>query len=497
MKLAVGLRFFPNSVRLGTGLALLIAGCVYAQMQKPGQVYSPGPSKDLGDKDYLEGMKVWRQPDANGLACAFCHTPDGLEVASYNFDDENLRRRATPHLGEEGAKKIVAFMHAVRKRYGIKTLLDPMKDRPLQPGGEVLPGGTPAERDLAFAKELETALPTLAAGKVDSLESALRAKDELLALDPRKLRIGIPFNRISEDGFHGMEHATFANWIADTALRFHFPWEVYFVLQDSYLRDPTDRNLLLIVEFPKLHQEKEYARYAQLMTNDKYRALLVYQHILRSGFAGGSALDQVGPVLLGKLGKAGLPNPLLDLGVFADERNDTPFSQFSFPDDTLAKKEKGVTEADQMRQIRLPSLYAGWLMDQGLMRCETCPAPRATRIFTERLLTDGPYPMHDAFAITKKLVTDGFAPEAWNGSEPQHFVIDYSAFLDRGNFEKFEPKDPEGRAIYRRFVGNSFRMSLFLYEDQESRGKAAFVDDPSAAQIPILTAYLKNAGAGG
>lgn len=467
-------------------VSVLASGVVYAQLHAP-----PGAGFSSADKDFAAGLEVWRTTDAKGLACAFCHTPDGLEIASFNFDDENIHRRAAGHLGDQGADKIVQFIHAVRKRYGITQLLDPMKDRPLQPGGEVLPGATPAERDLAFAKELQSALPTLAAGNVDSLQSAQKAKDELLALDPRKLEIPILFNRISEDGFHGTEHATFANWIADTPLRFHFPWPEYFVMQNNYLRNPSDQSLLAIVEFPHMHQAEEYGQYSQLMTNDKYRALLVYQHILRTQFHGGNAFDQIGPVLLGKLGKGEEPNPLLDLGVFADERSDTPFGQFRFPDDILAKKEKGIKEADQLKQIRLPSLYAGWLMDQGLMRSKGNPEPRATRIVTERLLSDGPYPMLDAFLITKKLVEDGYAPEAWDGPDKQHFTIDYSGFLQDGNFKKFEPKNPTAKAMYRKFVANSFKMSLILRHEQDSKTIETYAGDPSDEQMPVLRAYVK------
>jgi hypothetical protein len=490
--------FGPGAVAktawLVVGAALLVSGIVSAQMPHPGGSRGIGPTNNgIADKDYVEGLDVWRKPDHNDLACAFCHSPDGIEIASYNFDDADIHRRAVPHLGNDGANKIVSFIHAVRKKYHITKLLDPMENRPLQPGGQVLPGKTPAERDLAFARELQNSLPTLAAGDVNNLVDAEKAKEELLAINPRNLRVGIPFNRLSEDGFHGMEHATFANWIADTALRFHFSWLSYFVLQDAYLRDPSDANLLLMVQFPKLHQSKEFARFAQLMTNDKFRSLLIYQHILRKGFEGETALDQTGPVLLGNLKQMIVPNPLLDLGLFADERYDTPFAQFQFPDDTLSKKEHGITEAEQIRQIRLPSLYAGWLMDQGLKRSENCEEQVGARIITERLLSDGPYPMLDAFMITKKMVTDGYAPEAWNGRGPQHFSIDYSAFLGDDNFEKFQPKNPQARAMYRRFVRNSFKMSLLLYKDQEQRGVTDSESATSKEQASKLNAYLNRA----
>lgn len=445
-----------------------------------------------GSDAYVKGLELWRQSDVSNSTCAFCHSPDALEIAAYSFDDDTLRRRAKPHLGEKGAEGIVEFIHAVREKYGIKKLLDPMKDRPLQPGGSVLPGKTPAERDLAFAKELETKLPTLASGNVDSLEAAEKAKDEVLAVDPRQLPVGIVFNRISEDGFHGREHATFAHWIADVAVQLKFPWPTYFIHENSYLENPNPQNLFAIVYSPEHKPGDPYA-YDQMMAYDKFRALLVYSHVLRMEEHGEDAFKNVGPVFFGEIKRKDLPNPLLELGVFADARSDTPFSMFAFPDQILDKKLAGPTAAEQMAQIRLPSLYAGWLMDQGLERSHLCPEDRTTRIITERLLSDGPYPMHDAFLITRKLVVDGFIPEAWGRTTPQHFFIDYSAFLGDGNVKKHEPTDPEERAIYRRFVVNSFKMSLYLYEDGAAKDKAAVEGENPTEQIKAMKAYVADA----
>src|SRR5579871_1569443 len=108
-------------------------------------------------KDYREGLAIWRKPGKtpDHAACASCHGPDGLEIAAYNFDDANIRRRAAIHISPEDADKVVAMIHAEREMLGLKILLDPMKDRPFQPGGEVLPGATPEERDNALGVELE------------------------------------------------------------------------------------------------------------------------------------------------------------------------------------------------------------------------------------------------------------------------------------------------------------------------------------------------------
>lgn len=482
MRIEIGRRLGP----LVLASVALAAGVLGRQGEiRPGG----GPDMNLSPA-FRSGLAEWRSPDLANTRCAFCHSPDGLEIAAYNFSDEDIRRRAIPHLGPEGADKIVAFIHEVRKRYSIKKLLDPMNDRPLQPTGKYFEGNTPEARDAAFGKSLVPLLPTLTTGDVNSLETALKAKEELDRVDPRKLEVGIPFNRISEDGFHGKEHATFAHWIADTPVQLHFPWFAYFLVQDSYLANPNSSEFFKLERFPEHDQTKFYL--SQQMANSKYRALLIFQHVLRLQLMGKDAFDRVGPVLFGDSGYKTVSNPLFELGVFADQRGDIPFDQFQFPDATLNKKVGGPTQAEQIKQICVPSLWAGWLMDEGLQRIDTCPGPRAARIITERLLSDGPYPMHDAFMITKKLVTQGYEAEAWNDQAPQHFAVDYSGFLAQNNLKKYEPADPAARELYRKFVVNSLKMSMFLYQDQLEKNHTQYPNDPSLDNIAEIQGYVKD-----
>jgi hypothetical protein len=404
-----------------------------------------GASAQNGNSDaaYISGLKLWRSPDLGNNSCSFCHSPDGIELARYNFDDATLLRRADPHFGAR-APQIVAFIHSVRAKFNITKLLDPMTDRPLQPGGLVLPGASPAERDAAFGEELKKVIPTLASGQVDSLKDAEKAKDELMRVDLRDLRIGIPFNRISEDGFHGKEHATFAHWIADTPLQLRFPWPFFFSVQDNYLRDPSSKNLLGMVRFPRHDQGTN--QLAQTMANDKYRALLIMQDSLRHPQAHGS-------VLFGWSAEAKLPNPLLELGLFADANAKVRFETFQFPPETLAKKTVGPAEEEQMKQIRLPSLWAGWIMDQGLERSDIATAPDATKVISERLIADGPYPVHNLFFLAKRLVTAEFAPQARAGKPRTRF--DERALLMAGGDDVFS----------RKLRNNILRMNWFLSLD--------------------------------
>ncbi len=230
-----------------------------------------------------------------------------------------------------------------------------------------------------------------------------------------------------------------------------------------------------------------------MMADDKFNMLALLQHIERMRAKGVDFFADKGPVALAEWKETFLPNPFLELGILADEREDTPFDQFLFPDSVVAKKKIGPSQEEQMRQLRLPSLWAGWMFDEGMQRSGWCPADRVTRIMTERLLSDGPYPFHDALFITKKMVTAGFEPQAWSAKAPQHFVIDYSWFLADDNAKKFEPKDRAGRDLYRRFTTNSMKMALYLYKDQLQTSRVKYPGDPSPDQIAKIESYVKQA----
>ncbi len=61
--------------------------------------------------------------------------------------------------------------------------------------------------------------------------------------------------------------------------------------------------------------------------------------------------------------------------------------------------------------------------------------------------------MLDAFLITKKLVEDGFAPEAWSGPDKQHFTIDYSAFLLRRQLQEVRAQGSHREGTYEEVRG--------------------------------------------
>lgn len=154
------------------------------------------PEAEL-DEIITEGLEGWRKPGViqDGAACANCHAPDALDLAYFNFDDATLKRRAEPHVGQfsfqlsgSDFKKIEKMIHALRIKYDIEPK-DPMNFRPLQPGGEVLPGNTAADRDNAFGQHLVDMGFIFATEPVLSLQDAELHKEVWLQVNPRTLQI--------------------------------------------------------------------------------------------------------------------------------------------------------------------------------------------------------------------------------------------------------------------------------------------------------------------
>src|SRR5690606_17647126 len=70
------------------------------------------------------------------------------------------------------------------------------------------------------------------------------AYDELHALDLTTLQIGIPFDHLSEDGFHGDQHLSVFEWFPAMASAAPAGTEdEWFALQDDYLADPSVEKL--------------------------------------------------------------------------------------------------------------------------------------------------------------------------------------------------------------------------------------------------------------
>lgn len=438
-------------------------------------VRSSAPDTAGIDRDLIaKGKAAWRKQDKNGRSCIGCHSPLGLELAFYDFDDDNLLRRAGAHVSAADAQAIVGMIHARRREYKIYRPLDAMADRPLQPGGEVLPGETPAERDAAFGRELDAMLPLLTRGQVDSLAKAREVQREVLAVNLRELKIGIPMNRLSEDVFHGLEHATVADWIPDTPVPLT-PEAAR--ARDAYEADPSDAHLQALIQ--AVPASPPMGKAADQLAMAKYRALLRLQAQLAH-----PDRNELGPRLR-------FDSPYWDVAEVARMTRGLPLTQFGLPDDIRRKKEPGPTSYQQLTSMRLPWYWIGWINDPGLQHTGPSAKSMEGLYFGFALLDDGPYPMHAAFMFLRKQLSQAFDPAAWSRLSPQHDVLEYSSFLAGGNFRHATPVDPAAAAIYRRFVVNEFRTSLFLLLDETRRRHMTDLQKPELAESRQMADYIE------
>jgi len=440
---------------------------------------------------YREGLVAWRTPGkVDGHACAQCHGPDGLEIAMYDFDDAALRRRAKAHLDDAQAEKVVSLIHAVREKLHITKPLNPFTDRPFQPGGEVLPGKTPAERDLAFGQELSVKLPMLAKGKIKSLAEAKRAADAVMALNPWQLRIGIPFNRFSEDSFHGAEHASLAHWLPDVARIIPAENEAaWYALQDAYLADPSDENLWKVYDgFSALTKAPSTMGIATV-AGEKFRSLLLLQHSYRrAGFAGEV---RKGPIAFVSNPSPLVPNPMWEIGETARTFQDINAEAFGLDKDELAKKSGGPSFKQQMHDIQASWFWLGWLFDQGLERTSRNAMSARGDWLALSLGNDGHYPIHNVYWLTRKQLVVNRVPGAWGGQpDRKRAEWDYLAIRVGGRYVYEMPKDPVYHAAYANFASNCFRMTLYLMIEDWRKTKVVWYRSASLSHVRALTQFI-------
>jgi hypothetical protein len=438
-----------------------------------------------------QGLIAWRKPGGKlNSACSSCHAPDAFDIAGFAFSDTTILRRAHAHLENPDAVKIVALVHAIRKKYNIQPL-NPMRDRPLQPGGTVLEGKTSEERDLAFGKSLATTLPILMRDRVDSFEKAKKARDEVLAVDARNLKIGIPFNRWSEDIFHGSAHGVVADWIADVPCAPDpAKQQEWFQRVDHYIAEPSDENFWNVYNaVPVDTKPFSSMAFSNELSYHKYKSLLIAQHLLRKE-ANGNIERSSSPIEFAKLAKGVLPNPFWEVGEYAVLNEGLDSDSQGVPREVLDTFDPAMPFPNQMRAMKLPWLWIGWLSDQGLQRTPGDQNTHSGRYFTVALYTDGNYALHNCFMITRKQLVQSYIPEALPEGKEQRFVLDYSEFAAHRNLIRYEPQDPERQAMFRKMTGNAFRMSLYLLQEEVKRTGVVASRAICEFQIQAIREYL-------
>ena len=405
----------------------------------------------------------WFLKDKNQQSCASCHSVDGIELRSFS-DADILRRTARHHSGD-----VVEKIHAL-------VLSHPKQDgevgielRPMQPGGRVLPGITSKERDEAFLVNLRAMYPRLFVPISNSSE-ALAFQTAILDVNLNDLPVGIAMNHLSEDGAHGVEHKSIANWIPDVPT---FDSDLIRPQLENYQANPTVDELAK-VDKKLLSIAKANDAFA-ILSLAKYRALLVYQHELRTK----------SPCSYLPIG-----NPFWQVAEFSRVYADSDIESVKVPPEIASAKGMPAKFKEQLKQLRLPWFWLGWTRDPSITQSGLARDTLRGDYFCKALESDGPYIGHEAFMLTRKLAEQGGHPAFPNAP----YEIQYTFFLTNTPLIEREPKEPVAQKLFRIFTANSFRMNLYLLESDIIKSGKTYRPVPQANQISYMGKYLNAIG---
>jgi len=482
---------------------------------------------------YQTALAVWRAPRIKG-ECMSCHGPDFFDLARIGSPDSDISRRGIiDGASPAEVEQLIAGIKLVRQAYSLKAE-NSRTFRPLQPGGEVLPGATTIERDLAFANELARFAPTLTSEQpIRTLADARRARDEVLAVDFDRMKIGIPFPIWSTDRFHGAAEGNLNDWVADVALAPRPERRAeWLALQDAYLADPSDINFWRIYFALQTMTQPFALRPGNLAAHDvkiarvadlKLRNAMVGQHILRTEALGRRDRFMRGAVPFAYLasaepfrtefnnqnatGSSGerlprfLPNPIWELGDYARIGFDADPSTagqvgnissrdslrdrlaiMGYPQFVADSVDPGLTAGQAETDIRIAWFVMGLRFDPGLQRVHQSNATLLGE-YMHANLHDLDYFNHRVFIEALRLVNRSYRPEASPGAPPPYrLFFGYFAKYNRqmpsrwnsaGNAAVSADLKNAQLAAYKRTAANFFRMSLLLHEEALTNGAIA------------------------
>jgi mono/diheme cytochrome c family protein len=374
---------------------------------------------------YTNGLTAWRTPgEVDNNACVGCHAADPMDLAFIGYSDAQMYRRAFSHVQNQATiDAVIDMVHALRAKYNITQPPDPLKYRPFQPGGAVLPGNSAQERDQAFGQELSDMKLRLMGAPINSVADAKQAWTELAALDLRALKVGIPLNHYTEDKFNNDgvnvpcvdkhacdDHGTIADWMTDTAVVPGMLSAAQKAAEDAYLANPTLDTLKAAV-LTRPRDETSWFKH-------KYGSVMLANYMFRMQAQGDTNLSKfvstynttnsAFPVDM-KTGM--LYNTIWMVG--ANQRDfihnvgatlPTGGGKFSVPAETLP----GLTRNDaneQLQRIIVPWFWAGFSFDPSTMMVEPDYVAEGDEYFTqETFLDNGSSPIHGAFIVSKRSV---------------------------------------------------------------------------------------------
>jgi hypothetical protein len=517
---------------VGIGLSLAACG---GGGSSPGETSGEPTTDPTLDAVIQRGLVAWRKPGVRG-PCAGCHAPDGIDIAAIDYDEATIRRRAEgDQASAEDTDAIVAMVDALRKKHAIVPV-SRTGYRPFQPGGEVL-GELPPEgemdtfqrreaRDRVFLASLEEQKLGILVGTVDSIERAEAVADELHAIDLRKLRVGIPFDRWSEDPYNtpaGLPpFKSVAEWIPWHAQRpITEKADAWYTLVDAYLADPAD-------------EAKFWAFYDAIdeMTapdpwnggadapgiawmREKYKSVQIAQHVLFRRktdvypdvwFGAEAPSDTTGPTEASR-NRAIARNPIWHVGdiIRVNPLECTGASTcIRLPDFADVPEDEVIREL-QTGVIQQSWFWTAWEYDAPLLIAGNGIPSIDGDYFLSTLMNR--YAIHHGFLMAKGIVEKARAPLGWLNAKAPDRDRDKEDYNAAGHGKWASPRpflltrqlegtrhvvnDEARQPQHTRMVTNAIRMGLYLMKKElDAPNPTVFDKESTIKKLEILKTWF-------
>ncbi|MDX2003654.1 MAG: hypothetical protein SFU83_00125 [Meiothermus sp.] len=464
----------------------------------------PPPNPGMTNAEAKQvAMALWHNQDLTKHpkgSCAGCHGADFFDLARIGSTDADLTRRAVIDGATPAeAAALIQAVKAMRTEMRLPAA-NARTFRPFQPGGEVLLSGLTdpphlraVKRDIEFGRRLERLLPTLMGGRIDSLEKAQKARDELLdlargtntaganpnRLNIRKLPTGIIYPLWSADSFHGAAEGTFNDWVADVAHDAKPERKTeWLALQNAYLANPSTENFWKmyhavatggITTTPLLGTCTMDGLNPSLacgavddFNQHKFLSALIGQHLMRQealGLEDGFTQNALAFQYLDtdprfafinqRKDPEFLPADMWEIGdrgrVMLDDSSRTGsfrenLRKLGYPEFVLNSIDPNRTEAQEQHALRLAWFWIGFSFDPSFARMHASNATKVGEYMVGTLIQERMF-IHNAFAQNMRLVARGFLPEAnvRSATRPSRvtpvkpeFLMNYSYFIGYG-----------------------------------------------------------------
>jgi hypothetical protein len=414
-------------------------------------------------------------------SCASCHGADFFDLARIGSTDADIVRRAlidgaTPDEAEALRQAVLNMRQSMKL-----PTTNPRTFRPFQPGGQILlPQLQEAQwniaavkRDIAFAENVSTLLPTFYGTRIATLAQAQKARDEMLdiargsnsaganpkATQLRDLPVGLDYPLWSADKFHGAKEGTLNDWVSDLGFvpkpGRKVEWQA---LENAYLARPAndtfwvmysavDGMLELATPLGNCNAQKRFGGSGVASIHfelcgratggfkHKFKSALIGQHMMRMDALGRRNEFVNGPIGFAYLdldpqfrsvpkenwgGRSMLPSDLWEIGdalgrttigSLAEKTLGEGTAALGLPAFVVDSVDVNRTITKEEQELRLPWMWIGFTFDPSFARIAAGNPARVAEYMVGTLL-DAKLFNHNAFMTHMRLMASTYLPEA-------------------------------------------------------------------------------------